>query len=277
MANKGKRKRTPAPAAAPGTARRPLLLFLGGGALIAAVAAIAVAFIVVTGGGSDDDPSDSTLTAVIVDQLELTQPNPEFVAEATRILSEAGYAVDYIPGAQVTVDFYRELPERRYDLVLLRVHAGITTETDADTGEQTGTEYVSLFTGEPYSEDKYPQEQLNYLGRATYTDGGEPLFGIGPRFIEEAMDGDFGDAVVVMMGCDGLRSQRTAEAFLDRGAGAFVSWTKPVSAPHTDAATEMLLQRLLLDSLPIEEAVQQTAAELGPDPTYEGELRVLTG
>jgi hypothetical protein len=80
-----------------------------------------------------------------------------------------------------------------------------------------------------------------------------------------------------MMGCDGLRSQRTAEAFLGRGAGAFVSWTKPVSASHTDTATQMLLRHLLLESLPLEEAVQKTAAEVGPDPTYDGELRVLTG
>jgi hypothetical protein len=80
-----------------------------------------------------------------------------------------------------------------------------------------------------------------------------------------------------MMGCDGLRSQETAQAFLDRGASAFVSWSKPISGPHTDTATEKLLHRLLIDGTPLEEAVAQTAEEVGPDPNYEGELRVLTG
>ena len=211
-----------------------------------------------------------------MDQLELTQPNPDFVSNVRGILAQAGYAVDYIPGEAVTVEFYRTLPQKDYDLVLMRVHAGITTEVDQATGERTGTEYVSLFTGEPYDETKYPQEQINRLGKARYNEDSEPLFGIGPEFVEHSMEGDFGDALVVMMGCDGLRSQRTAEAFLDRGASAFVSWTKPVSAPHTDTATEKLLRKLFQDNLPVEEAVQSTASEVGADPAYEGELRVLS-
>jgi hypothetical protein len=79
-----------------------------------------------------------------------------------------------------------------------------------------------------------------------------------------------------MMGCDGLRSQTTAEAFLDRGAGAFVSWTKQVSAPHTDEATDLFLRHLLLEGQSIEDAVSQTSSEIGPDPAYDGELRVIT-
>ena len=46
-----------------------------------------------------------------------------------------------------------------------------------------------------------------------------------------------------MMGCDGLRSQVTAEAFLDKGASAFVSWSTRVSADHTDGATRRLLEK----------------------------------
>ncbi|MCH7485159.1 MAG: nicotinate (nicotinamide) nucleotide adenylyltransferase, partial [Chloroflexi bacterium] len=49
---------------------------------------------------------------------------------------------EYIAGENVTVDIYRSLPDRGYDLVILRVHAGITTEVNAATGERTGTEYV---------------------------------------------------------------------------------------------------------------------------------------
>ncbi len=248
---------------------------LAGGCALIVVLAAALALILVTSGGDSTD--DGVKRAVIVDQLSLTQPNPEFISAARGTLAAAGYTVEYISGEDVTVDIYRSLPDRDYDLVLLRVHAGITTEINEATGERTGTEYVSLFTGEAYDEGKYSDEQLNRLGSARYDENSDPLFGIGPAFVDDSMEGDFGGALVVMMGCDGLRSQRTAEAFLDRGASAFVSWTKPISASHTDRATRSLLQRLLIDDLPVEDAVAQTAEEVGPDPVYEGELRVLGG
>lgn len=251
---------------------------MGGGAVAAVVGAIAVVAWVVADGGDDGPKDDGRLTAVIVDQLELTQPNPEFVSEARGLLSGAGYEVVYVPGANVTVDFYRTLPEENYDLVLLRVHAGITREIDAATGESNPeTEYVSLFTGEPYDETKYGDEMLNRLGKARYTDDSDPLFGIGPEFVKKSMEGDFNDALVVMMGCDGLRSQITGQAFLDRGASSFVSWSDEVSASHTDAATVTLLEHLLVDKQTVEQAVQATAAEVGPDPSYEAELRILNG
>ncbi len=243
-------------------------------ALILFAASLAGGLLYAASGG--DDGSSGPKTAAIVDQLSLTQPNPDFISSARSLLAESGYAVDYYPGERVTVDFYRTLPQRGYDLILLRVHAGITTEVDLTSGERTETEYVSLFTGEPYSENKYSEEQLNRLGRAIYYEGADPLFGIGPAFVEESMQGRFDNTTIVMMGCDGLRSQRTAHAVLDKGADAFVSWSRPVSASHTDAATQRLLENLLIEGLETQLAVSRTAAEVGPDPTYEGELRVLT-
>jgi hypothetical protein len=254
-------------------------MFAAGGLAIAlSLAAVVVAIVLLAGGGDSGDAStDGLKKAVIVDQLELTAPNPTFVSNARETLSQAGYSVDYIHGKDVTVDFYRKLPSREYDLVLLRVHAGITREVQEGSGETTATEYVSLFTGEPYDESKYGDELLNYIGRATYTDepDGDAVYGIGPRFVADKMEGDFGGALVVLMGCDGLRSQVTAEAFTNRGASAFVSWSQQVSAPHTDEATEKLLQRLLIEGVPLREAVQQTAAEVGPDQAFGGELRVF--
>ena len=250
--------------------RRWRVAFAGAVAIV--LAALAGAGVLLAGGGGSEP---ATKTAAIVDQLSLTQPNPEFVSSARATLAEAGYGVDYFPGEQVTVELYRTLPERHYDLIILRAHAGITTEVDSASGSRSKTEYVSLFTGEPYNANKYPDEQLNRLGKASYYKGAPPLFGIGPDFVKYSMAGTFDDTLIVMMGCDGLRSQRTAEAFLEKGAGAFVSWSKPVSATHTDTATERLLERLLIDRLPTAEAVRQTAKEVGPDPTYEGELRVL--
>lgn len=280
MANSRKRKASSAQRSTPlggVKLRTPVVIGALGILTAGALAAIALAFTL--GGGNDGSVlDDGAKKAVIIDQLELTQPNPDFVSQARDILAQDDYDIDYVSGEGVTVDFYRTLPSKKYDIILFRVHAGITTEVDSETGEKTGTEYVSLFTGEPYDETKYPSEQLNRLGKARYENGeGDPLFGIGPEFVSKSMEGDFGGATIVMMGCDGLRSQTTAEAFLDRGAGGFVSWTKPVSAPHTDEATILLLQRLLVEDLDLQQAVDQTAAEVGPDPSYDGELRLLQG
>jgi hypothetical protein len=223
-----------------------------------------------TGGG----PSGPR-TAAIVDQLSLTVPNPDFVEAAIATLERGGYEVDYFSGEEVTVEFFRNLPLHGYQLIVLRVHSGLVEERDIATGNVTAREYVSLFTGEPYSEAKYRDEvRAGPVGIATYYEGSPQYFGIGAEFIRSSMRGKLDDATVILMGCDGLTSHETAEAFVERGARAFVSWSGPVSAAHTDAATERLLQHLLMGGLKIPEAVTQTMADVGPDPTYDSVLRL---
>jgi hypothetical protein len=95
-----------------------------------------------------------------------------------------------------------------------------------------------------------------------------------PGFIKSSMQGDFADTTIVIMGCDGLKSDTVAEAFVEKGAKAVVAWDGLVSSGHTDAATERLLQHLLIDGLTLPEAVAQTMAELGPDPSYDSVLRL---
>jgi hypothetical protein len=226
-------------------------------------------------GGGEGPPAGR---AAVVDQLALTQPNPEFVSQAMTLLRQAGYEVDYFDGPEITVGFYRTLPERDYDILVLRVHTGVTVEVGPG-GDETLSEYVSLFTSEPFSDDRYLRERaVGLIGDAQPygpQQTGERFFAITPGFIESAMKGRFDGTLVLMMGCDGLRSDRTARAFLGRGAGSVVSWSQPVSAPHTDAATERLLQKVLRDHLALDAAVAQTASEIGPDPWYGAELRML--
>ena len=243
-----------------------------GGRHIAALAAL----VAIAGVGGwflllrSDEPSGPP-TAAIVDQLSLTFPNEEFVQDATAKLEAAGYTVDYYPGEEVTVNFYRRLPTRGYDLILFRSHADrLLTETPA--GELV--DEVILFTSEPYTTERYQSEQAaNDLVIARYRDGGEPYFGIGAGFIDNGA-GDYDGATIIMMGCEGLLTERTAEAFVGRGAEVYISWDETVSAAHTDAATGVLLQHLLIEGLPAGDAVALTMAELGPDPFYGSELAV---
>ena len=208
-------------------------------------------------------------TAAIVDQLSLTQPNPSFAEAATATLEQAGYAVDYYPGEEITVDFYKNLPTHGYGLIIMRVHSGLAR----DYGRPTN--YVSLFSNEPFSDTKYaPEKAAGLVGRASYYEGGAQYFGIVPAFIESSMTGSFDGATIVLMGCYGPITDLTAQAFVRKGAKAVVGWSERVSAKHTDAATERLLQHMLIEGHTTRDAVNLTMAEVGPDPDYGSTLDV---
>ena len=225
-------------------------------------------------GGSDEEPD--VLDAVIVDQLAQTDANPEFTASVTGTLEGAGYRVDYVSPEQVTVDYYRELPARGYELIVVRAHSGIVRE-----GDGTGDSF--LFTTEPYSQQEHVDEQrdrrlIEAALSSDLVDESVPLadlpryFGIGPEFIRSSLEGDFDGALVVVMGCNGLSSNTLAQAFVERGASEVTSWDGLVSAAHTDAATERLLGLVFEEGMPVEEAVAAVRAELGPDPFYGSSL-----
>jgi NAD(P)-dependent dehydrogenase (short-subunit alcohol dehydrogenase family) len=95
-----------------------------------------------------------------------------------------------------------------------------------------------------------------------------------PGFIKSSAKGDFQGTTIIIMGCEGLKTDAMAEAFVEKGAKAVVAWDGLVSPEHTDAAIERLLQHLLKDGLTLQEAVAQTVTEVGPDPSYESVLRL---
>lgn len=244
--------------------------------IVAVIAAVAFALLLARS-------EESTYRAVIVDQLALTEPNAGFVANVTGMLEGSGYEVDYVPGEEVTVDFYRELPSRGYELLVLRVHTArfeaesLTMPDPAKKQEllQTFGEDVFLFTSEPYDQSKYAQErERRQLFAVRYRQGGDQrYFGVTPHFVQSAMKGDFGGATIVLMGCDGLLFDNTPRTLVERGAKAVIGWDGLVSGAHTDAATEALL-RHLLEGATIGQAAQKTMSEVGREPGYENSLRV---
>ena len=241
----------------------------------AALAGVAVASVVLvswllvfrSSGGSQ---SPGPPTAAIVDQLSFNVPNPDFVRQTTMLLQQGGYRVDYYGAEQVNVDFYRRLPEHGYKLIIFRSHA------DRLQAEWHGKpiDEVILFTSEPYDRSKYVADQAaNRLVIASYSKGGDEYFGIAPDFFNKEL-GNFRGATIVMMGCEGLLSTRTAEAFVNLGAKTYISWDESVTASHTDTATGVLLHHLLLESKPPGDAVALTMVDVGPDPVYGSRLRV---
>jgi hypothetical protein len=200
--------------------------------------------------------------------LSLTAANPEFVQETTQLLETNGYEVDYFDGAAVTVDLYRTLPTRGYDLVVLRVHS-----TALISRGEEGVTSVSLFTGQAYSSDIYYAEQLQgRVGFAQYSEDTPKLFGITSDFVRYSMQGKFDNATIVMMGCQGFINDKGAEAFAEKGARTFIGWDGLVSAQHTDQATQDLLRHIVAEKVGPEEAVSRTMADIGPDPDFGSRL-----
>lgn len=219
--------------------------------------------------GSDDETQPPS--AVIVDQLSLTSPDEAFLADATHELEAAGYTVDYVPGADVTVDLFRALPAQGYDIVLVRAHAGRRVSED-------GVVTADIFTSEPYSASSHEADQrdgdlmLGALGEEARVE--DAVFTIPAEFVQDKMRGDFDGATVVLMGCDVLGGERLAQAFVERGAGAVVGWDERVSAAHTDAATLSFIRHLLRDQLSVQDATAAASAEVGEDPFYGSALVV---
>jgi hypothetical protein len=256
------------------------------GCILAAAVATGIGF------AAGSRSAEASRRAAIVDQLALTSPDQPFIDEATKTLQQAGYAVDYYPSDQVTVDFYRDLPTHGYGLILVRAHSGFALkDTSALAQEVRGQGETFVFTSEPYSADKYLQDQRDRrLGVAFYFDvngvNSDPetmmqaykslprYFGVKPGFIASSSRGRFDKTTVILMGCNGLASDALAKAFAAKGAQAVVGWDDLVSAQHTDAATGRLLTHLVVEGAPVVQAVASTMAEVGPDPAYGAKLLV---
>lgn len=97
----------------------------------------------------------------------MTYPNQTFVTEATAILEKAGYKVDYMPGENVTVNFYRNLPSKNYELIIFRVHSSASKYVDNP---------VVLFTSESYTKNEYNLAQLTGSVQKVYYDYGEEYY-----------------------------------------------------------------------------------------------------
>lgn len=203
--------------------------------------------------------------AAIVDHLSISWPNPAFVKECKAILEGAGFAVDYYKGEQVTVEFYRTLPIHGYKLIVLRGHSAYIHK------------YLSLamFTSEPYSKQRYVYEQLRNRVASGYIEPyrkGDPRYlVITDKFVRFSMKGSFNDAIVVMMGCTGVK-RCAASAFIEKGARAYIGWNGLVSAGYTDRATIQLLKRVLVQKETIGNAVTQTVRDVGREPQYKSTL-----
>lgn len=203
---------------------------------------------------------ESAPRAAIVDQVSLTFPNQTLVQTATKILQQAGYSVDYYPGDNVTVEFYRNLSLHGYKLIILRVHSSLT---NPDTAEGP----VNIFTSERYDRAKYTYLQLtDQLVMVGFSQDdvkkGDTYFGINPNFVRKST-GRFKNSTIIMMGCDGLNDTVMAKAFIEKGARVYIGVNVPITVNEIDTATVHLLKHFLIEKITLEESVRSTFKNAG--------------
>jgi len=203
-----------------------------------------------------DLPSTNVLNAALIDALYSTLPDDEFTDSLKETLETAGFEVDVFQGTEVTVDFLKNVPSG-YDLIVLRMHSALHYDD------------LYLFTGEPYSVNKYTDEQYFRLVKEAYaTDNSDAVFAVNWGFVKRCMAEKFNDTLIVMMGCDGTSDSTLIDEFLNQDAVGYISWDGPVSIGHSDSATLQLVKCLYLDELSVRDAIQNTNLQMGADPEW---------
>jgi len=211
--------------------------------------------------------------AAIVDQLAAVYPNQDFIQSAYKDLTSAGFKVRIYMHDEVTIDFYRYLPSRGYKIVVLRVHSAIPLKELVRRSYPIKGEPVFLFTNEPYDKNRYLPEQLtDQIVQVQVTNSSPSYFGIGPGFVKQSMIGRFPKTLILLSSCAGLYSSDLADALIDRGASAIVSWNVLVELSQTDRAIAFLLKELCVEKLNMKQSIETTMSQVGPDPKYGATL-----
>jgi hypothetical protein len=179
---------------------------------------------------------------VIIDQLALHEPNPTFVADATSILQSRNFSVAYY-NESLDVAFFGKLATGNYGIIILRVHSAMREDNST----------VDLFTSEEWVSGKYSSE-LVVPGNYSY-DPKKFYCAITYHFIEK-LDGRFPKSIVIAMGCWSLNKTFLAEAFIKKGARAYIGWTDVVLPKDTDNDTITFLNRLLIQNETLEDATR---------------------
>lgn len=228
----------------------------------------------------DDTQSNPSITiakAVIIDQLHDDLPSQFFQNQATEFLTSAGFEVDLFTTQDITVDFYKELPSKNYDFIVIRSHSVASGTTE---------ESASIFTGEIYTESKYIQEQLSgQIGRAVPFIQSEvdevgfasltnkTYFVVGSKLVDELMVDSFSGSIIILGGCDTASGKLLASSLLRRGASEVVGWDGLVGSHDNDRGMLALLEMILIDDVSTSMAVEKVMENFTPRSDYSPTLK----
>jgi hypothetical protein len=207
------------------------------------------------GGGVSGNGEGTSPRAALIDALSNASENGDFASSVNLTLQEAGFSVDVYRGGEVTVDFLEKFVGG-YKLVIFRMHSALSSDNQ-----------LYLFTAEPYSREKYSQEQHFLLVKeAIASESSQPVFAVNWGFVKRLMAGEFNGTLVVVMGCDGASDPVISREFVNQGAVGYVGWSGPVLLSHSDEAVLRLVEDLYVGRQPLKEAADDVNSQVGPDP-----------
>jgi hypothetical protein len=186
-----------------------------------------------------DELSSSVLTPTSRDE------NDTFVNTAKALLYERFSQVDYYSD-NATVDAYKNLPSAGYKLIIWRAHSAL----------DLNSKFIAISASEIAGAKDYSQYGDELTG-VNITGDPQIYIAITPKFVSEAMSGRFENTVIILMSCNGLEYNSTAEAFIKKGVKAFVSWDGWIAPGDNDAGTARFLDYLINENYTISSAVEK--------------------
>jgi hypothetical protein len=200
----------------------------------------------------------------LIDQLGFGQANPAFADNLGSMAKNAGYDFDYYPSGAASMDFFVNLPDRGYQIIILRIHGTGLVASDP----------AAIVTSDHYSSSQHVADQLT--DRVTAVDvNGTRYFALEPSFVSDVMCGRFSGTLVLAMFCAGTQYLSLAKAFVDKGAGAYIGWNGVVTVSHSDQAFESLVS-FLLEGKPVDKSIQDVMTTVGPDPLHGATLQIYS-
>jgi len=216
-----------------------------------------------------DETTSKIRKAVIIDQLDKDITNLHYQNKTMSYLMDAGYEVDFYTTDDITVDFYKHLPSKNYEFIVIRSHSlAIFGKNPSEW----------LFTGEKYSNEVHIGETLSGQlspgvpfmvttdQKITYSQAlKERHFMIGSKFIDESMVGQFPGSVIILGGCETMPHEFLAESLVKRGASSVIGWNELVGSNYNDKAIISLLEEILVNGLKIDKAINLVMGDFKRD------------
>ncbi len=216
--------------------------------------------------------------AAIIDQLDDLIPNKRFQQKALEYLEDSGFDVDLYTTEDITVDFFKKLPSMNYEFIIFRTHSLEVSQLGNST---------FLFTGEKYDINKYILEQLSgQVHKAipisdqssdeeieeVMADPDAEYFTVGSKLIDELMIGEFPQSVIIIGGCESVRTPDLAKSLILRGASAVIGWDRSINSMENDRVMLALLEEILINKIGMYDAIDSVMDEFGENLEYSSEL-----
>jgi len=165
-----------------------------------------------------------------------------------------------------------------YKFIYIRTHSLEVAQLENST---------FLFTGEKYDVNKHILEQLSgQVRKAIPINDQLPeemiknvtlyeesmYFTIGSKLIDELMVGEFAQTVIVIAGCESVRTLDLARSFLFRGACVVIGWDRSVLSSENDRVMLALLEETLVNKIGMYDAIDSVMDEFGENLKYSSEL-----